>query len=76
MKNSMKEIKCAGCGKSADYFGYDEDNDNIYEDGSYDSKTKQFVCDMCYSLLIPLGLDIGTPSELISNIKQVKEEMK
>lgn len=71
-KVNMKEIKCVGCGKSADEFGYDEENDSIYEDGSYDYETKRFVCDMCYIALVQAGCDVGTPKELIANILKLK----
>jgi len=58
---------CVGC----DQTSHDTGDDPVIEDGTYaDGK---FVCTACYTYLIDLGLDVGTPHELQAHaIKHVR----
>lgn len=56
-------IICAGCNvDSSELDCYDDDENPVTEDGTY--YNQKFVCDNCYSKLISIGHDIGTPVEL------------
>jgi len=55
----LKQPYCVGCGKTVSELPeYDKENP-VQEDGTY--KNNKFVCTACYTQLIPLGLDVGTP---------------
>jgi len=62
---------CVGCGKTAGELEEYDDNNPVEEDGTY--QDGKFVCTNCYVKLIDLGLDIGSPSQIQQNIRELKK---
>jgi hypothetical protein len=58
-----KDVICTGCGRSAAHpdiaIEYEVADDTVFGDGTY--ANGKFVCNACYSHLVPLGLDVGKP---------------
>ena len=73
MANTKTGIVCVGCKKdSSEMIEYTED-DTVTDDGTFEGN--KFVCTTCYVLLIPLGLDVGSPAVIQQRmIDLVKKE--
>lgn len=65
----MKTATCTGCEISSDKAGVYGDDNPVEEDGTY--ANGKFVCDVCYSKLISVGLDLGAP-ETVQNRARIQ----
>lgn len=63
--------RCVGCGKTDEECGEYDIDDPVENDGTY--KDNKFVCTNCYVKLIPLGMDVGSPTMLQIKIDILKK---
>jgi hypothetical protein len=68
------KIVCVDCGLTSKETGDYSNDEKAKKDNAYDRETGEWLCMMCYTKLVPYGMDVGDAKTLTANSKLIKSQ--